>query len=99
MPYGKVAFVTRLSPRQPGYTMTVCAHEASGIAKRHIAISKLLVAIIDVDDAESLGLFAFIRPARKKEVEKGESARNGNFLIGRKCCWFCCRRCSMDATK
>ena len=25
MPYGKVSFVIRLSPRQPGYVMTVCA--------------------------------------------------------------------------
>ena len=25
MPYGKVSFVMRLSPRQPGYVMTVCA--------------------------------------------------------------------------
>lgn len=25
MPYGKVSFVIRLSPRQPGYVMMVCA--------------------------------------------------------------------------
>lgn len=25
MPYGKLSFVMRLSPRQPGYVMMVCA--------------------------------------------------------------------------
>lgn len=29
MPKGNVSFVTRLSPRHPGYVMTVCADESA----------------------------------------------------------------------
>lgn len=57
MPYGNVALVIRLSPRQPGYTITTCAHERRGRAKSHTAISKLLADIIEADgDVIGLGL-------------------------------------------
>jgi hypothetical protein len=74
MPYGKVAFVIRLSPRQPGYTMTTCAHERNGRAKRHIAVRRFLKAIIDADgDILSLGLIGVVFLKR---------VCNGNFPIG-----------------
>jgi hypothetical protein len=58
-----------LSPRQPGYTITTCAHERSGRAKSHTAISKPLAAIIEADgDVVSLGLIGLFSCALQESL-------------------------------
>lgn len=46
MPYGKDVFVLRVSPRHPGYVMTVCADTVAARARRDDIIVDLMLVNI-----------------------------------------------------